>query len=147
MRVLAWPILMLLLVCVVVGAGGMGAVFHSHGEKTHTHSHGHWHDAEYHEHHHGHDDVVTESLDDHAQQPHDHGWTTPAEEESSPTTLVATNFRRDEWKPAPTFVAVASAGAFAPGAFDESPTTPPPRSRAGPMLPQLIALRSIILQV
>jgi hypothetical protein len=139
-----------ILVVVIALAGGRGVhLLHGpeHDAVEHSHSHGHSHGDEYHEHHHGHDEAVNESLDDHAGQPHEHGVTNAPEEESSPTSLVATAARRDQWKPTRTTVAVVPFHVFVPNALDKSPATPPPRSRAGPMPGQLAALRSIILQV
>jgi hypothetical protein len=118
---------------------------HTHAD--HAHTHGHWHGDDYHEHHHSHDEPVNESLDDHAEQPHEHGFTNAPEEENNPTTLAATAARRDQWKPALTILAAVPFHAFVPDALDKSPATPPPRSRAGPKPGQLPALRSIILQV
>jgi hypothetical protein len=142
-----WITPILVLVIPLAGRGfphWSHAAEHAHVE--YVHSHGHWHGDDYHEHHHSHDEAVTESLEDHAQQPHNHGWTNAPEDDSNSSTLIATTFRRHQWKSAVTFVAVAPISVFAPSTLDKSPATPPPRSHAEPV-PQLAALRSIILQV
>jgi hypothetical protein len=143
-----WAAPILLVVLALVG----GRALHlrhwvHHAEADHVHSHAHWQGDERHEHHHGHDEAVTESLDDHAQQPHEHGWTNAPNEESNPTTLIVAPARRDQWTPNQPFVAVSPMMVHAPSALDKPPSTPPPRSRAGPKWSQLAALRSIVLQV
>lgn len=116
-------------------------------EADHVHSHGHWHGDEYHEHGHGHDEAVTRSLDDHARQPHEHGCTNAPDERSEPAALIAVPARRDQWKPNPLVVALCPMGVPASPALDTPLSKPPPRSRAGPVLPQSAVLRSIVLQV
>jgi hypothetical protein len=118
-----------------------------HRDAMHMHSHGHTHDGEYHEHHHAHDEAITCSLDEHAEQPHEHGWTNAPEEESNPTTLTIAPPRRDQLKPHPATAVLIPVVAFLPSALDKPPAIPPPRSRAGPHTSQLTILRSIILQV
>jgi hypothetical protein len=135
----AWAAVIPLL---VVALPARRALHVPHAEAAHVHSHGHWHGAEYHEHHHGHDEIAAGSLDDHAQEPHEHGWADWPEEDSSTPTPVIAAARRDHWNPAQPLVIAPPFAACAP-----APDTPPPRSRAGRGRPPPTALRSIRLQV
>ncbi len=118
-----------------------------HAGADHAHSHGHWHADVYHDHGHGHEEGVTRSLADHSRQPHEHGFTNAPAEESVPATLIAVPARRNEWKPGPLVIAPCPMEVAAPAALDAPLFRPPPRSRAGPAVPQLAALRSTVLQV
>jgi hypothetical protein len=124
--------------------GGVG-----HIDETHDHSHGHWHGDVYHEHHHTHDEPVTEPLEEHAQVPHDHhhDLTNLPDEDPITQALIANTARRDQWKPIRSFVIALSTIAVAATELNKAPPTPPPRSRAGPDRLELVALRSIKLQV
>ena len=141
-----------ILVVAIATAGGR--VLHlAHGETHdhagHTHAHGHWHGDVYHEHHHTHDEPVTEPLEEHAQLPHHHhhDMTNAPDEESNTQALIANTARRDQWKPVRSSIIARSAIAFEPPEHDQSPPKPPPRSRAGPDRLDLVALRSIKLQL
>jgi hypothetical protein len=113
----------------------------------HTHSHGHWHGDAYHAHEHTHGEAPTEAIDSHANQPHDHGWSDAPDEESTPAPLVVAPTRRTPWKPAPPAGAPLPIVGPATMSLDRPPPAPPPMARAGPLRPQIAALRSIVLQV
>lgn len=116
-------------------------------EAAHAHGHGHWHGTVYHEHEHAHGRAPAEPMESHANQPHDHGWSDAPDEESGPGPLVAAPTRRTPWKPASPEVAPIPIPGSGTIGLDRPPPAPPPMARAGPMLPQVAALRSIVLQL
>lgn len=111
------------------------------------HSHGHWHGDEFHEHFHSHIQPLSDPVDAHAQEPHEHSFTGSPEEESETATNVATSARRIQPIPRLMFVGMVGGALFSPESLNRSPTAPPPRSRAGPEGLGLAAWRSIKLQV